>query len=82
MDEVAIQLDAARDCKALTASCSGFWLPWLSGVREVLDKLAIADDRLVIDQFLINRHSCFFPGCRESAPVGSGQLSSLSPGKT
>ena len=35
--------------------------------RESLDRLALADDRLVIDLFLVDQHSCFFPGCRESA---------------
>jgi hypothetical protein len=34
---------------------------------EVLDKLAIADDRLVIDQSLVDQHSHIFSGCRESA---------------
>ena len=37
--------------------------------RESLDRLALADDRLVIDQFLVDQHSCFFLGAA-SRPFG------------
>ncbi len=71
MDDVAVQL--LRDAGATVrrwrgpaqGTCSGH--PGSLECREVLVKLAIADDRLVIDQSLVDQHSCFFPGCRESA---------------
>ncbi len=45
-------------------------LTWLSGAPVGLGKLALADDRLVIDQFLVDQHSHIFSGVLRVGPMG------------